>query len=200
MEKLSDSEIAEFEEHYFNCPSFFAKIRERNEIMEVMKQKGAFLIAPESGRQTEPRIALGRKVAAFLTPRQWAAVAVAGALLIFVFWGIMPRLKDRAPEFVFTGDETVRGESLVLLAPQGNVKSAPFYFEWKALDAAEYQVTLFGLGMHWTRTTSETRIVLPDDVRSKLESGRSYSWQVKAYSPQGILLAASAKASFTVSD
>lgn len=198
--KLSESESAKFEEHYFNCPSCFEKTQERNELMEVMKHRGAFLLAPESGRQPEPKIAFGKKVAAFLTPRQWAAAAVAAALLVFVVWGIVPRLKDRGPEFVFTGDETVRGESLVLLAPLGSVKDAPAYFEWKALDAAEYQITLFGLETPWTETTSETRIALPDDVRNKLEAGRPYSWQVKAYSPQGILLAPSAKAPFTISN
>lgn len=196
--KLSETESAQFEEHYFSCPPCFQKTSERNELIEVIQRRGAFIFDPAASRRPEPRISLGEKVAAFLTPRRWVTAAVTAALLLVVALAVAPRFKSHGPDFVFTGDETVRGESLAVLSPRGDVKAVPDSFEWKALNAAaEYQVTLSGLETLWTTTTQETKIALPEDLKNKLKAG-SYTWQVKAYSAQGTLLAASPKVLFKI--
>ncbi len=198
--KLSESESAEFEEHYFNCPPCFQKTSERSELIEVIQQRGAFIFEPATLRRPKPRISLGVKVAAFLTPRQWVAAAVTAAALLVVALALVPRFKSHGPDFTFTGDETVRGESLAVLSPLGDVKAVPDRFEWKALSAAaEYQVTLSGLETLWTTTTQETKIALPEALKNKLKAG-SYTWQVKAYSAQGTLLATSPKVEFKISN
>jgi len=198
--KLSEADAAQFEEHYFNCPSCFQKTSERNKLMDVIKHQGAYIFAPTAARKPEPKISFGEKIAAFLTPRQWVAAAVTAALLLVVVLGVVPRFKSQGPNFVFTGDETVRGESLAVLSPVGEVQAVPASLAWTALNsAAEYQVSLSGPETLWTKTTTETTIALPEEVKNKMKAG-SYVWQVKAYSAQGALLAASPKIEFKISN
>lgn len=199
--KLSDAESAGVEEHYFNCQSCFQKIQERAEIMDVIQRRGASIFSPAADRRPELGVSLWDKAAAFLTPRQWVAAAVSAALLLVVVLGVVPRFRSHAPEFALSGDETVRGESLVLLAPLGQTKAAPAEFEWKAIPAAaEYQVALSsGPNVIWTTATQETKVVLPLVIKTALKAGVDYSWQIKAFSAQGTLLAASPKEAFKFS-
>jgi hypothetical protein len=199
MNKLSESEKIQFEEHYFNCPSCFQKTVECNELLETIKNKGASLFVPSP---KEAHISLWEKVVSFLTPRQWIAAAVSAALLVVVVLGVVPRLKTHSPDFVFTGEETVRGESLVLVSPRGNLSAPPVYFEWKSFgENTEYLITLTLSGQEklWSQTTPETKIAIPEDIKNKLKASGIYSWQVKAYSPQGTMLASSPKVTFKIS-
>ena len=200
--KLSDAGSAEFEEHFFNCPECFRKMEERAEILDVIRRRGASIFVPAADDRREPRVSLWGRAAAALTTRRWVAAAVGAAVLLVVVLGVVPRFKSHAPEFALSGDETVRGESLVLVAPVGRAPAAPAAFEWKAVpSAAEYHLTLSsGSTVIWTTTVPEARVALPPDIKSGLRAGGHYSWQVKAYSAQGTLLAASPKEAFEFSD
>ena len=199
--KLSDSEIAGFEDHYFNCPACFQKMKERAEIMAVIQRRGAYIFSSAGERRLEPRVSLWGRAAAWLTPRQWVAAAVSAALLLVVVLGVVPRLTRHAPEFALTEEETIRGESLVVLSPFGETKAVPAAFEWKGVaGASEYQLTLTsGVEVVWRTSSREARVALPLDVKTALKAGVRYSWQVKAYSAQGTLLASSSKVAFNFS-
>jgi len=198
---LSEAESAAFEEHYFNCPACFRKMGERAEIVDVIRSRGASIFAPEAQQGPEPRVSLWGRAAAALTARRWITAAVGAAALLIVVLGVVPRFRSRAPQFVLSGNETVRGESLVLFAPLGRLTAAPGEFAWKPVPAAsEYRVTLSsGTEVIWTTTILETKATLPADIRAALRAGVSYSWQVKAYSAQGTMIAASPREAFEFS-
>lgn len=46
----------------------------------------------------------------------------------------------------------------------------------------------------------ETKIAVPEDIRAKLKVGERYTWQVKAYSQKGTLLAISRASQFTIAE
>jgi hypothetical protein len=196
--RMTETENARFEEHYFNCPSCFENVRMKSELLDVISRRGAWIFA--SDVQAERRLSLWEKVGASLTPRQWVAAAAAAAVILAVVIGIAPHFKPRSPELVFTGDETVRGESLTPISPLGDLGAAPAAFEWNtSTRAAEYQVTLLSDGETlWTETVHENRAALPEAVKTKLVPGGIYTWQVKAYAVQGTLLAASPKVQFRI--
>jgi len=196
--RLSESEAEEVEAHYFDCPRCFRKISERNDLIEAVRARGAELAESPAGRPRETA-APGGKLAAFLVPKRWAAAAAAAVLVLGALL-LLPKFHDRAPDLVSSGDETVRGEALPLVAPLGEVKGAPDAFEWNEVRAAaEYRVSLSGPETLWSTATAATKAALPEPVRARMKPG-SYQWQVKAYSAQGTLLAASAKAGFRITD
>jgi hypothetical protein len=201
LNKLSENEKWKFEDHYFNCSSCFQKTVERHALIETVKNQGAYIFPPETVHQVAERMPWTEKVLSFLTPRQWVAASVSAALIIVVVLAVVPRSNQNAPQFVFTGDQTVRGASIDAIAPAGGLSSAPALIEWKALgEDVEYKVTLSNRKVIWTGTTQDTRIALPEEIRSQLKPGERYSWQVKAYSQKGTLLAVSRLAQFTIAE
>ena len=245
--RLTESETAELEEHYFNCSACFQKISERNELVEMIRDRGAEIFegadagpihswkkAPwKEGREQSDRWKEtpskgflpsvsppinasdnapwkdGRERSdrwketpskGFL-PRvsRWVTAAAAAVLLAAVLV-LIPTFKGRDLKIVSTGDEAVRGESLIVLSPRGEVKAAPAAFEWKAVGAAaEYRLALSGPETLWTTVTKAMKADLPDNVKRAMKPGL-YQWQVKAYSAQGTLLAASPKVDFRIAD
>jgi hypothetical protein len=201
LDKLSENEKWKFEDHYFNCPVCFQKTVERQALIETVKKQGAYIFAPETAARATERVPWTEKALSLLTPRQWVAAAVSAALILVVALAVVPMLKQKGPQFVFTGDETVRGESIDAISPAGGLSAAPAYIEWKALgENVDYKVTLSNSKVIWTETTKDTKIALPEDIKAQLKPGERYSWQVKAYSQKGTLLAVSRVAQFTITD
>jgi len=201
LNKLSENQKVKFEEHYFNCPACFQKTEQRSILIETVKMKGADIFAAEASPRAEVRVPWTEKVLSYLTPRQWAAAAVSAALILVVVLAVVPKFKQAPPEFVFTGDETVRGAAMTVVAPTGDLTAVPDRFEWKALgENVEYRVTLSNHKVIWTGTTTETKIAVPEDIRTKLKTGERYTWQVKAYSQKGTLLAISRASQFIIAE
>ncbi len=199
LKRMTEGESRAFEEHYFNCPRCFAELSAREEIVRVIKSRGSEIFAVPAPAP-EARPSLAHRVLGFFTPRQWAFVSLAvAALVVIVFWGL-PRTRP-APTFVLDGEDIVRGESLTLISPVIDVKGAPSFFEWRSLEgAAEYKVSLFsGSTLLWAASTPDNRIVVPEEVKSQLRPGQKYSWQVKAFSAQGLLISVSSRVHFELS-
>lgn len=196
--RLSESEKENFEEHYFNCSNCFEKTAERARLMEVIKKNGAEIFKDYSPAR-KVTFSWYEKALAFLTPKQWVTVAVSAAILLIAIFIVLPRFRESQPQFFLSGDETVRGENLSLISPVIDVAEAPSYFEWKKMgDDVEYKISLSNHGPLWTTTTKENRIDLPAEIRNQMVIGGRYSWQVRAYSPQGILIAVSSRVQFKI--
>jgi hypothetical protein len=199
LHRLDGAAKERFEEHYFNCSSCFAKLRERDDLVSAVKTRGAWIFSgerrPEAGRLAA---AVG-KMTDWLTPRQWAAAAASAAVILFVVFGAVPMLKQRSPQFTLSESEVVRGQSLSLITPLIDVRSVPAYFEWAKLgSAAEYKISVYNGELLWSATTAETRIAVPEDVKRKMVAGTTYAWQVRAFSPNGALVAVSSRVRFQV--
>ncbi|MDP2914232.1 MAG: zf-HC2 domain-containing protein [Candidatus Aminicenantes bacterium] len=216
--RLTESESAELEEHYFNCSTCFQKISERNELVEVIRDRGAEIFEGAAGSPVHswkkapwkdgrdggifPPDRWKETLSKGFLPRvsRWVTAAAAAALLLVAVLVLIPKFKITGPEFASTGDETVRGESLILVSPLGEVKAGPSALEWKPISAAvEYRVDLSGPETLWTSVTPATKADLPENMKGRMKPGL-YQWQVKAYSAQGILLAVSPKVEFKIPD
>lgn len=198
LNRLPEEKIEMFENHYFNCSKCFEKIEERNALIAVVKTKGNRIFQNLDSEFEATRPSLVERLMSSLTPRQWGVAAIAACALLIVFIGIGPIFKSPAPQFVMDS-QSVRGASLALLSPVDTIQTIPSQFRWANLgEGIEYKFFLYKKDLLWSASTTQTSISLPDDVKDSLKAGENYSWQVKAYSKEGSLIATSTKASFLI--
>lgn len=199
LNKLSEGDKEAFEEHYFNCSSCFEKLQERDVIIRTIKNNPALLEEKEEVRSSV-LAGLRREVASFLTVRQLAFAGVTALLVMIIVFAVLPRGQAPAPNFFLTDEETVRGSSITLISPVIDMNQIPSSFEWKKLgENIEYQISIFNGQILWKATTKENRITLPDEVKARMVPGEKYSWQVKAFGPDGTLIAVSSRVQFKIS-
>ncbi len=200
FDRLDDEEKNKFEKHYFNCAFCFEKMVERDELISTIKQKGDMIFQDEYVVEGEKETAWYEKVASLLTPKQWALIPVYAALLLIVIFVFIPYFKPAPPQF-FISEDRVRGESITLISPVIDIKTVPSKFEWKdSGEDVEYKIYIYDNGEKlWSATTKENFIVLPEKIRKLMTSGEKYSWEVKAFSPEGTLIAISSKVHFKIS-
>lgn len=202
-----DGEAKEkFEEHYFNCSSCFEEMAERNELIAVVKSEGQTIFKDEYIAQAAKGETWFEKISSFLTPRQWALSAVSAAMILVVVFGVLPYLKT-TPEFTLNEDTfrlRTENKKITLIPPVIDMKAFPSKFEWIKLDDKEdieYKVYIYDNGtVLWSGTTKENFIVLPEKTKLQLISTASekYSWQVKAFSPEGTIISISSRVRFNI--
>jgi len=199
LSRMSEGEEKALEEHYFNCRKCFRRVEERQELLTVIKTRGAEIFAG-SASKVGAKPSLMTRFLDFFTPRQWVFVSLTVIALLVIILGYMPGRRPAPPRFVLDGEDILRGETLTLISPVIDVKAVPAAFEWRPLDgASEYRVYLYyDEKPIWSAPTKDTKIALPDEVMSKLEPGHKYSWQVKAFSLQGFLVSVSSRVHFQI--
>ncbi len=199
LNRLEGEERDIFEEHYFNCPACFQKMQEKEELISAIKTRGAWIFKEEPAAEKKAFIPSLEKIYSVFTPRQWATVAVAAALLLIAIFGVLPRWRPASPQFVLSEKEVVRGKSLSLISPVIDVRAVPAYFEWTKLgENVEYRISIYNEKLLWTATTKDNRIALPEEIRKLMTAGQKYSWQVRAFSEKGTLIAVSSRVQFQI--
>lgn len=199
LNRLSEGDKEAFEEHYFNCSSCFEKLQERDVIIRTIKNNPALLEEKEEVRASV-LAGIRRELSSFLTVRQLAFAGVTALLVMIIVFAVLPRGQAPAPNFFLTDEETVRGSSITLISPVIDMSQVPSSFEWKKLgENIEYQISIFNGQLLWKATTKENRITLPEEVKAKMVAGEKYSWQVKAFGPDGTLIAVSSRVQFKIS-
>ncbi len=199
LDRLYDEKKKKFEEHYFNCPYCFEKMVERDELISLIKQKGDGIFQDEYVVEEGKGATWFEKIVSFFTPKQWALIPVYTALLLIVIFIFIPYFKPAPPQF-FISEDRVRGESITLISPVIDIKTVPSKFEWKdSGEDVEYKIYIYDDGEKlWATTTKDNFIVLPKKVRKRMTLGEKYSWEVKAFSPEGTLIAISSKVHFKI--
>ncbi len=199
FDRLDDEKKKKFEEHYFNCLYCFEKMVERDELISLIKQKGDGIFQDEYVVEEGKGATWFEKIVSFFTPKQWALIPVYTALLLIVVFIFIPYFKPAPPQF-FISEEEVRGESITLITPVIDIKIVPSKFEWKDLGKdVEYKIYIYDDGKKlWAATTKDNFIVLPEKVRKRMALGKKYSWEVKAFSSKGTLVAISSKVHFKI--
>lgn len=200
FDRLDDEEKNKFEEHYFNCPYCFEKVVERDELISIIKQKGDMIFQDEYVDEEEKGTAWFEKIASLFTPKQWALIPVYAALFLIVIFVFIPYFKPAPPQF-FISEDSVRGKSITLISPVIDIKTVPSKFEWRESgEDVEYKICIYDNGDKlWSTTTKENFIVLPEKIRKLMTLGKQYSWEVKAFSSEGTLIAVSSKVHFKIS-
>ena len=204
--RLDEDTKEEFEKHYFNCPSCFKKMAERNELIAIVKSKGQTIFKDEYIAEAAKGETWLEKFTSFLTPRQWALSTVSAALLLAAIFYVIPNLKTTTPQFYIDEDAfTVRtaNNKISLISPIIDRKTVQSKLEWVKLERedVEYTVYIYNNGdLLWSETTKENSINLPEETKSQLMTiaSEKYSWQVKAFSPEGTLISISGKVRFTI--
>jgi hypothetical protein len=193
--RLSEEDAGRFESHYFDCPDCFRQTAERAALLAAVKSAGPALAVP--GRAAEPGKS-GFRPAAGRFRFGWAAAGAAVLVLAaaVLFW---PRPEPAPANFERKGSDVVRGGTLTLLAPLGAVQNAPQKFSWNPIPgAAEYTIIVEGIDPAWTASIRNTSIAPTADVAGRFVPGKSYTWRVKAYSAQGIMIANSTTTEFHI--
>ena len=197
FDRLDETQKEKFEEHYFNCSQCFEKMEQTDQMIAVIKAEGNEIFrdvyAPQKTKRFFPE-----QVLAFLTPRQWALAVVSAALVLVVAIGIIPNLKTTSPEF-FINDDLVRGTSIPLISPViNNLDQVPSEFRWQSLgEDIEYKLFIYHQEeLLWSTTTKDNFVTLSDSTKSLMVPSKKYSWQVKAFSPEGTLIAVSSQVHF----
>lgn len=200
LNKLSEEDKKEFEEHYFNCEQCFEKMETRAELIAVVKNKGKMIFEAEEKAEEKREVFSFDKVFSFFTPKQWAVATAAVALLLVFFLSVVPLLRKTSPQFVLDEEGRLRGKSIALISPVIDVETTPSEFKWKKLgENAEYKIYFYlNHEPFWTASTKETTLSLPEEIKNIMQAGLKYSWQVKAFSPQGTLIAVSSKVQFEI--
>jgi hypothetical protein len=197
FDRLDETQKETFEDHYFNCPQCFEKMEEKDEMIAIIRAKGSDIFRDDFAPAKTRRPIL-EPVLAFLTPRQWAMAAVSAALITVVAIGIIPRLKTNSPQF-FINDDLVRGSSITLISPViDNLNQIPSEFRWQSLgENIEYKLFIFHQEeLLWNTTTRDNFVILSAEIKSQMAPGKKYSWQVKAFSSEGSLIAVSSRVQF----
>ena len=199
MNRLTDDQKNEFEEHYFNCSSCFEKMVERDELITAIKYKGQEIFKDVPETATVKGETSWGKITAFLTPKQWTTVAVSAALIAVLVFGGLFMLKPTPPQF-FINEDAVRGGKITLISPVFEAQTVPSHFEWKSLgENVEYRIYIYDNGdTLWQKTTKDNSIILDEDIKKTMTSGEKYSWQVKAFSPEGALISVSSRVQFKI--
>ncbi len=199
LNKLEGEDRDIFEEHYFNCPTCFQKMQERDEIISAIKTRGVWIFKEEPGPAKRALVPAFERVTTFFTPRQWATVAAAAALFLVTIFGVLPQFRSSAPRFVLSEKDVVRGKTLSLISPIIDVETPPAFFEWTQLGGdVEYKIYVSNHGLLWTAATKDTKIAVPDEIRRLMAAGEDYYWQVRAFSTKGTLIAVSSKVQFQI--
>lgn len=198
LNRLDGEEKDIFEEHYFNCPACFQEIQARDELIAAIKSRGTWIFKEEPADQKR-LVPSFEKIYSVFTPRQWATVAAVAALFLVVIFGVLPQWKKSTPQFFLGDHEVVRGKTLSLISPIIDVRAIPAYFEWTKLgDTVEYRISVYNEKLLWTATTKDNRIALPEEVKMLMTAGQKYSWQVRAFSDKGTLIAVSSRVHFQI--
>ena len=198
MAEQVEEKKQEFEAHYFNCRVCFEKMAERDEMLTAIKYKGHTIFQDlETGTEAE-RVPMLEQIWAFFTPKQWTLAVATTAVLVVVALGVIPNLTTTSPQF-FINDDLVRGGSIKLISPVITVDAIPSQFRWESLgEDVEYKIEIYNHELLWSATTSNPYITLPQEVKERMVNGEKYSWQVKAFSAEGTLIAISSKVQFPV--
>jgi len=198
LNRLQGGAREQFEEHYFNCPSCFRQMEERDALISTIKSRGAWILKGEAAPEQRDWVPAWKRALSSFTVRQWATVGAAAALLLVIF-GVLPQFRDSSPQFILSETEVVRGDSLTLMSPIIDVRSVPTFFEWKSLgQEAEYKIFLYNGGLIWSAVTQDSRIAIPEDIQKKMLPGQRFAWQVRAFSARGALVAVSSKVQFQI--
>lgn len=196
LNRLEEDEKQRYEEHYFNCSSCFQEIEARAELISAVKAKGIEIFSEAPLTPDPSKVPWATRLTGLMAPRVWTSATASVALVLILVLGILPSLKTRAPQF-FVNDDLVRGDAITLISPVIDVKNVPSKFKWSSLGRdVEYKIYIYNDKLLWTSSTQDSYIMLPNEVKEKMKAGEKYSWQVKAFSPQGSLQSISSRVHF----
>lgn len=123
---------------------------------------------------------------------RWRVLALAASAICLVGAGVYWRGATEPALAPPSSTPVWRSGSLTLIAPVGDVASAPREFRWESVSgAASYRVHLFEVDGReiWTADSAAPSIVPPPAVLDQLAPARAFAWRVEARNAAGQVIA-----------
>jgi len=199
LDRLKGKEKEKFEKHFFTCPRCSEELILRNKVFETIKEKGREIFNDVIIQtHLQPKVSLLSKFAYILRAKKWAYAFL--LLFVLVLTGsIYISYKLTHSPFLPPSEEILRGKTLSLISPQGEIQAPPSIFTWEKGDNfIQYIFSIYDEkgNLLWEAKTSKNKIKLPNRVKTLLKRGNFYFWEVKAISHQGSIITQSRRAIF----
>lgn len=120
------------------------------------------------------------------------AYTCAAALLVVA--GSLQLRHMAGPSLVDSHSTTVRSSQIRILAPAGDLDTAPVEFSWEAIpQAAAYEVVVTEVDgtLLWSNRTSSSKLFTPVGIQQQMLPRKSLLWRVRALDAQGVVIAES---------
>ena len=128
-----------------------------------------------------------------------AMTLVLGLAVGYLAWDREPAVQDIGT----SGQPAYRASQLHVVAPVGDVGSAPRELQWKApAGATQYDVVIMEVDRTevWRSSSQAPRVALPPAVVSRFVPGKPFLWEVVARNGSGAAIAESGTQRFRVLD
>jgi hypothetical protein len=161
-------------------------------VSELRRRRGGEVEEPQGARP-------GR---GWLAGLRWRPLALAASVLIAaVVVGYVAR--DQEPQLRDDTSTSVgyRTEQISIVAPVGDVTTAPSELTWVAVPAAErYDIEVLQVDRTrlWRISSSVPHVALPASVIAQLVAGKTVIWEVNAVNASGTVIAVSGTQRFRV--
>jgi hypothetical protein len=132
---------------------------------------------------------------------RWLVPVTATALIAVSVVVLRSRKEPELQANLGSGPSIYRSQQVDLVAPVGELNSAPKDLQWKAFgNAAKYKVAVMEVDheLLWSSETNYTIVTIPRDTRDKMLPGKPVLWQVTALDHEGRMLAVSQVQRFSV--
>jgi hypothetical protein len=182
---LTETEAEDFERHYFECDSCFARVRRATEIKSALQQ------SPTAPRLVPRQIARGRR--SFIAGIATLAAAAVALFIVVPFRHARNNASEATPASTSPVDAT-RGSNLSFQVTSRATSDALTAAWNKPARATSYRVRLLAADgtLIFERETADTSIVLPPDSARVAGQNNSPYWEIQALDELRNVIATSA--------
>jgi hypothetical protein len=211
-----DSAKARVEGHLSSCPrcqSELAMLRSF-QTAEPVKEEGAavgWIVARLKSQQQQLAGTAAVKApperpfwSGLLSFRPRTAILAGAAVLVALLVARIAQRPAQEPDLradAGRGGEVLRSQEIAIVNPSGDLQAPPTEFRWLLVAGAvsySIQVTEVDQTVVWSGESTETKLAIPAEIRSRMVAQKPFLWQVTAFNARGDKTAASQQQRFRV--
>lgn len=196
LEALLEGRLPEAQAHVDKCPVCeyeLASLRDflAEEAGAAEKQDLAWI---EARLRPAAQPVVRRKWLAWFPTAPLPRLAYTCAAVLLVAAGSLQLRHMAGPSLEDSHSVTVRSSQIRILAPAGDLDTAPIEFSWEtAPQAATYEVVVTEVDgtQLWSNRTTSSKLFIPVSIQDKMLPRKSLLWRVRALDGQGVVIAES---------
>lgn len=212
-----DKAKARVEGHLSSCPrcqSELAMLRSF-QTAEPVKEEGAavgWIVARLKNQQQQLAGTTAVKAqterpswwSGLLSFRPRTAILVGAAVLLALFVARIAQRPAQEPDLradAGRGGEVLRSQEIAIVNPSGDLHAPPTEFRWQPVaGAVSYSILVTEVDhtVVWTGESTETKLAIPAEIRSRMVAQKPFLWRVTAFNARGDKTAASQQERFRV--
>jgi hypothetical protein len=139
-----------------------------------------------------------------LSFRPRTAILAGAAVLVALFVARIAQRPAQEPDLradAGRGGEVLRSQEIAVVNPSGDLQAPPAEFRWQPVaGAVSYSILVTEVDhtVVWTGESTETKLAIPAEIRSRMVAQKPFLWQVTAFNARGDKAAASQQQRFRV--